>query len=100
MLRATEYSPPFTYPMLDTEKTIEKRIFISRYKRSGKHFMERLSDGLDLDMVLISGGKFLMGAPEDELESQDRERPQHQVTVPSIKCQGGRRDATVGCRNR
>ncbi len=66
------------------EETIEKRILISRYKRSGKHFIEALSDEIGLDMVLIPGGKFLMGAPEDELESLDRERPQHEVIVPSF----------------
>ncbi len=66
------------------EDTINKRILISRYKRSGKHFIERLSDGVDLDMVLIPGGEFLMGASEDELESDDSERPQHQVNVPSF----------------
>ncbi|MFM5945540.1 MAG: formylglycine-generating enzyme family protein, partial [Dolichospermum sp.] len=27
---------------------------------------------------------FLMGSPEDEKESRDRERPQHEVTVPSF----------------
>ena len=36
------------------EETIEKRIFISRYKRSGKHFIEALSDEIGLDMVLYS----------------------------------------------
>ena len=51
------------------EETVEKRILISRYKRRGKHFIEALSDEIGLDMVLIPGGKFLMGAPEDELDS-------------------------------
>ena len=66
------------------EENVEKRILISRYKRSGKHFIESLSDEIGLDMVLIPGGKFLMGAPEDELESLDQERPQHEVSVPSF----------------
>ncbi len=66
------------------EETIEKHILISRYKRRGKHFIEALSDEIGLDMVLIPGGKFMMGAPEDELESLDTERPQHEVTVPSF----------------
>ena len=66
------------------ETTTSKRLLISRYRRTGKHFIEYLSDQIRLDMVLIPGGKFLMGAPEDELESSDDERPQHQVTVPSF----------------
>jgi formylglycine-generating enzyme required for sulfatase activity len=67
-----------------SEATTEKRLLISRYQRRGKHFIENLSDEIGLDMVLIPGGKFLMGAPEDELESRDYERPQHEVTVPSF----------------
>ncbi|MFM6350118.1 MAG: formylglycine-generating enzyme family protein [Dolichospermum sp.] len=39
---------------------------------------------LELETVLIPGGTFLMGSPEDEKESRDRERPQHEVTVPSF----------------
>lgn len=31
--------------------------------------------------MLIPSGEFLMGAPQDEPESEDRERPQHQVRV-------------------
>ena len=36
---------------------------------------------IGLDMVAISGGSFLMGAPTSESGSRDRERPQHQVTL-------------------
>ena len=39
---------------------------------------------LNLEMVLIPGGTFTMGAPETEDDSSDSERPQHQVTVPSF----------------
>ena len=59
----------------------EKRIIITRYKRTGQYFTENLGDGVGLDMVLIPGGTFLMGSPEDELESRDNERPQHEVTI-------------------
>ncbi len=37
-------------------------------------------------LVLIPWGEFLMGAPESEQDSQDRERPQHQVVVTSAFC--------------
>lgn len=66
------------------EETAEKRILVSRYRRRGKHFIETLSDEVSLDMVLIPSGKFLMGAPEDELESYNDERPQHEVIVSSF----------------
>jgi len=35
-------------------------------------------------MVAIPGGTFRMGAPKEEEGSQDRERPQHQVTVSAF----------------
>ena len=34
------------------------------------------------EMVVIPGGRFLMGAPEDEPERYNDEGPQHEVTVP------------------
>jgi formylglycine-generating enzyme required for sulfatase activity len=47
-------------------------------------FNEDLGNGINLEMVLIPGGQFHMGAPETELESRDDERPQHPVTVPTF----------------
>jgi formylglycine-generating enzyme required for sulfatase activity len=47
-------------------------------------FNETLGDGIDLEMVLIPGGKFQMGAPKSELGSQSDERPQHLVTIPTF----------------
>ncbi len=44
-------------------------------------YTEPLNDEIGLEMVLIPGGTFLMGAPEDEPESNDDERPQHEVTL-------------------
>ena len=57
---------------------------IERYRRTGLHFVESLGNGVELEMVLIKGGTFTMGAPEDEEGSSDDERPQHQVTVPTF----------------
>ena len=53
---------------------------------SGKaqHFLEKLGDGVALDMVQIPAGSFLMGSPDDELERSDAEGPQHSVKVPSF----------------
>ncbi|PPT05882.1 serine/threonine protein kinase [Geitlerinema sp. FC II] len=47
-------------------------------------FREQLGDGVELDMVLIPGGEFWMGSPEDELEHRDRESPRHLVKVPQF----------------
>ncbi|NMG60159.1 formylglycine-generating enzyme family protein [Geitlerinema sp. P-1104] len=47
-------------------------------------YVEPLNDKLGLEMLVIPSGTFLMGASEDEPESQDNERPQHEVTVPAF----------------
>lgn len=51
--------------------------------KSGKEkvFREALEDGIYLEMVLISGGTFLMGSPETEAERNEHEAPQHEVRV-------------------
>ena len=58
--------------------------FIERQRRKTKYYSEDLGNGVKLDMVLIAEGDFMMGAPKTELDSQDSERPQHQVTVPTF----------------
>src|SRR5262249_4604630 len=47
-------------------------------------FIEALGNGITLEMVSIPGGTFLMGAPDDEPDSNGSERPQHRVTVPPL----------------
>lgn len=48
-----------------------------------QHFIEDLGDGVELDMVLVPGGIFLMGSPEDELERSNDEAL-HEVNVPNF----------------
>jgi formylglycine-generating enzyme required for sulfatase activity len=57
------------------------KIVIKRYKKTAQYFTEDLGNGIELEMVLIPGGTFIMGSPEEELESSNNERPQHQVTI-------------------
>ena len=40
-----------------------------------------MGDGIELEMVYIPGGTFMMGSPENEEKREDREGPQHNVTV-------------------
>ena len=40
-----------------------------------------LGNGINLDLVAIPGGQFMMGAPEGEKYSKKRQRPQHSVTI-------------------
>ncbi|WP_375511802.1 formylglycine-generating enzyme family protein [uncultured Nostoc sp.] len=54
---------------------------IERYRRTGLHFVEDLGNRIRLKMVLLKGGNFMMGSPEDELERSDSESPQHLVNI-------------------
>jgi formylglycine-generating enzyme required for sulfatase activity len=59
-------------------------IVIHKRSASAWQVVEPLGEGLDLEMVVIPGGKFLMGSPEDELDSYSDEQPQHEVIVPEF----------------
>lgn len=43
-----------------------------------------LGNGVNLELVYVPGGTFLMGSPEREEGGQDNERPLHPVTVPEF----------------
>ncbi len=59
-------------------------LVIRRHKSKARFYPERINDNINLDMVYIPSGKFMMGAPEKEEDSRDNERPQHLVTVQSF----------------
>jgi formylglycine-generating enzyme required for sulfatase activity len=61
--------------------TLPNNLNLHRYKRTNKGYTEDLGDGVTLTLMLIPAGEFMMGAPEDEPESLDRERPQRRVKV-------------------
>jgi formylglycine-generating enzyme required for sulfatase activity len=44
-------------------------------------YRERLAEGVELTMVQIPAGSFLMGSPSEEPERYDKEGPQHQVQL-------------------
>ena len=52
-----------------------------RCPKQAQYFVEILGDAVELAMVSIPGGKFTMGAPQEEFESGEDERPRHLVTV-------------------
>ena len=54
---------------------------IRKFHRQARNFIEDVGNGVQLEMVEIPQGSFLMGAPETEAESRDSEKPQHQVTI-------------------
>jgi formylglycine-generating enzyme required for sulfatase activity len=50
-------------------------------KLTAQFYPEALTPDIHLEMVLIPGGTFTMGSPDDEPERSDAEGPQHDVTV-------------------
>ena len=53
---------------------------IQRERRHSQYFTEDLGNDVNLEMVYIPSGKFIMGSPEGE--GDEREKPQHEVTIP------------------
>src|SRR5262249_27440317 len=49
--------------------------------KQGDIYTEDLGGGLKLDLVYIPDGSFTMGSPENELERNKDEGPQHRVTL-------------------
>jgi formylglycine-generating enzyme required for sulfatase activity len=61
-----------------------KVVTITRHRATAQYFTEALGNGPGLDMVLVHGGIFLMGSPEDEVDRLDNEGPQHELRVASF----------------
>jgi formylglycine-generating enzyme required for sulfatase activity len=57
---------------------------IRKSSQQAWNFIEDLGNGVQLEMVQIPQGRFLMGSPEDELDRTADEGPQHQVSVPAF----------------
>jgi formylglycine-generating enzyme required for sulfatase activity len=55
--------------------TSPDNLTLYRYKRTNKGYTEDLGDGDTLTLMLIPAGEFMMGAPKDESDSSDDERP-------------------------
>jgi formylglycine-generating enzyme required for sulfatase activity/predicted Ser/Thr protein kinase len=60
------------------------KIVIDKSAGQAKKLLEDLGGGVQLEMVQIPAGEFLMGSASSEKESRNSERPQHKVTVPSF----------------
>ncbi len=59
-------------------------IYTSQSK-SARYFIETLPNNINLEIVEIPAGSFDMGALEQEQESSDSERPQHEVTLGTFR---------------
>ncbi len=60
------------------------KVVINHSRQTAQYFIEELGNGVELEIVLIPGGSFLMGSPEEELGRRDDESPQHLVTVKTF----------------
>ena len=57
---------------------------IERQRKTAPDQTVDLGSGVALELVKIPSGKFQMGAPSTEIDSDADERPQHWVTVPEF----------------
>ena len=77
--------PDPTYPCFSFEVVTvnpQGQILGRREPIASLHQPVPLARGVTLDMVLVPGGTFMMGSPKNELERNEDEGPQHQVTLP------------------
>ncbi len=74
----------------ETISVDKKGEVVERYNKQAKFFKEDLGNGVNLEMVSIPGGKFMMGTEDKEIERLvkkfdrkwfRREKSQHEVTV-------------------
>ena len=69
---------PYEYEVITVNRRGE---IINKQWQEARYFLEPLGNGINMEMVYIPGGTFIMGSPEEEKDSDDRKSPQHQVTV-------------------
>ena len=62
----------------------ENRWLILTDTGTAYRYIEPLGDSVDLEMVAIPAGEFLMGSPDDEPERYGDESPQHSVSISSF----------------
>ena len=60
------------------------KLTLHRRRLSVQFFGERLNDAVEIEMIAIAAGTFMMGSPEDELERNSSEAPQHEVNVAAF----------------
>jgi formylglycine-generating enzyme required for sulfatase activity len=70
---------PFPFETITVDR---KGTVIAKSPQVVQIYTETLPEGLNLEMVAIPSGKFMMGSPESEHQRFDDEGPQHEVTVP------------------
>ena len=57
---------------------------IRKQRQQIQQWVEDLGDGIQLEMVVIPSGRFMMGSPENERERSSSEGPQHEVNIKAF----------------
>jgi formylglycine-generating enzyme required for sulfatase activity len=65
----------------ETVRLNERGRVVERRRAEAHYFSEDLGGGVELDMMAIPGGSFLMGSPEGQDFTESDEHPQHTVIV-------------------
>ena len=76
-----QVDPTFKFEVVTVDA---KGQIVDRHQREAAYRQEDLSKGITLDLVVIPGGKFLMGSPTTETGHGESEVPQHEVSVSSF----------------
>ncbi len=66
------------------KSVLNAELTINRRQGQAWGFTEYLGNGVQLEMVAIPQGSFVMGSPEDEPQRSSSESPQHTVTLKSF----------------
>ncbi|GAB4320526.1 bifunctional serine/threonine-protein kinase/formylglycine-generating enzyme family protein [Cyanobacterium aponinum AL20118] len=89
--------PKYNYPNIEefsfetVTLTEEKKLFgfVSKIEKNlttkkGQYFVEYLGQGVNLEMIFIPSGQFMMGSSSDERHREKDESPQHKVNLNSF----------------
>lgn len=89
--------PKYNYPNIEefsfetVTLTEEKKLFgfVSKIEKNlmtkkGQYFVEYLGQGVNLEMIFIPSGQFMMGSSNDERHREKDESPQHKVNLNSF----------------
>ena len=87
-IEETELLEPFEFEVATVEiqrqDSPQPQIVISKERRQASGYAEPLNEDVNLEMVAIPAGCFLMGSPEDEPERRNNESPQHELSVSAF----------------
>ena len=67
-----------------TTQDPQPKLTFQRRRQAVQFFVEPLNQAVGMEMILIPAGSFLMGSPEDELDRDNSESPQHEVNVSTF----------------